>query len=66
MSWGLILTFVKVTGVQLVGRGAFLSPPILNRIKLLLSEFRQSETLVKAFNLLLDFFPYASYMVMKV
>ena len=31
--WGLILTFVEVTGEKLVGgRGAFL-PPILNRVK---------------------------------
>ena len=29
--WGLILTFVEVTGEKLV-EGAFLAPPILNRV----------------------------------
>ena len=31
--WGLIPTFVKVTGGKLIGGGLFAPPPILNRVK---------------------------------
>ena len=31
--WGLIPTFVEVTGEKLVGRGGAFWPPILNRVK---------------------------------